>query len=518
MSSLRFKGSTRAGYVFSLQSCRSFLSKLGQMQKIVIVGAGPAGLTAGLEAVRAGHDVTIIEKDPEYVGGISRTVERDGYRFDIGGHRFFSKNGAIMDWWAAALDEDFLSVRRSSRIYYGGKFFSYPLEGRDALGKLGLWTSAMCFFSYVKAALFPIRNETSFEDWVVNRFGRKLFNTFFKTYTEKVWGVPCSEISKDWAAQRIKGFSLWQAAMAALFPGRYKKGSVKTLIDHFKYPRLGPGQLWEKVAADIRSEGGRIVMGMEVAQLLRSGERVTGLVARDSHGVDQNFEGDAFLLTMPLRDTVASLKPSLSENCAMAAKSLQYRDFLTVALVVDVEDPFDDQWIYIHEPDTKVGRVQNYRNWSSAMTPEDGRTCLGFEYFCQAGDGLWQMSDSDLVELAKRECEKIGLARASQVVKGYVVRMPKAYPLYTPDYSEKIDAIREGLRALRNLHVMGRNGMHKYNNQDHSMLTAMIAVENLDQSSPARDPWKVNSDAEYIEEKRDHEFAAGRSVPVPKGQ
>lgn len=486
------------------------------MQKIVIVGAGPAGLTAGLEAVRAGHEVTILEQDPEYVGGISRTVERDGYRFDIGGHRFFSKNDAIMKWWDEVLDEEFLSVRRSSRIYYGGKFFSYPLEARDALSKLGVWTSFLCFVSYVKAALFPIRNEVSFEDWVVNRFGRRLFNTFFKTYTEKVWGVPCTEISKDWAAQRIKGFSLWQAAKAALFPKKMTKGSVKTLIDNFKYPRLGPGQLWEKVAQDIEAAGGRIQMGMEVVRLEREGDRVTRVIAKGQDGASHGYDADSFLVTMPLRDTLLKMTPELADAATKAAASLRYRDFLTVALVVEVERPFADQWIYIHEPNTKVGRVQNYRNWSEAMTPEAGRTCLGFEYFCQEDDGLWEMDDEALVELARKECAAIGLASEDQVVKGYVVRMPKSYPLYTPDYSEKIDQIREGLSAVSNLHVMGRNGMHKYNNQDHSMLTSMIAVDNLDPRTKGRDPWMVNSDAEYIEDGESNEFSAGRAVPTPK--
>ncbi len=421
-----------------------------------------------------------------------------------------------MKWWAEILDEEFVEVRRKSRIFYNGKYFNYPLEAIDALGKLGVVGSAACFLSYIKALLLPSMEEKNFEDWVVNRFGRRLFNTFFKTYTEKVWGVPCDQISKDWAAQRIKGFSLWEAIKSALFPQSREGGKVKTLIDRFKYPRLGPGQLWEKVAARIESGGGEILLGRKVVKLVHAASEVTDLVCELENGELERIVADHFIVTMPLQETVLSLTPCVEPGAIEAARSLCYRDFLTVALVVEGESTFDDQWIYIHNPEVKVGRVQNFRNWSEDLVPEGGRTCLGFEYFCQEKDKTWDSSDAELVELARKECIQIGLASEAQIVRGYVVRMPKAYPLYTPDYAERIGAIKEALAPIRNLSVVGRNGMHKYNNQDHSMLTAMIAIENL--STPReiqRDPWNVNSDAEYIEGAGVDSFESGRQVPMP---
>jgi len=479
-------------------------------RSVVIVGAGPAGLTAGYEAVAAGWNVTVLEKDTEYLGGISRTVCAHGYRFDIGGHRFFSKSTEITRWWKERLPDDFIQVRRMSRIYYRGRFFDYPLKPWNALSNLGFLTSLACVASYLWVRLFPTKPERSFEDWVSNRFGKKLFRIFFKTYTEKVWGIPTTELSADWAAQRIKGLSLFKAVLNA-FKGKPEGPAViKTLIDTFSYPRLGPGQMWTKTAADIQAGGGAIVMDSKVTRIRHAEGRVTGIESVSSKGTTLSHTGDHYILSMPLRETVQAFDPPLSQVAQEAAGRLRYRDFLTVALVVEGDNPFPDNWIYIHEPEVKLGRIQNFKNWSEAMIGRPGTTCLGLEYFCFEGDGLWTASDSDLIELGKRELGILGLVEPSRVVEGHVVRVEKAYPVYDPGYQEALGVIRTELKDFKNLHVVGRNGMHKYNNQDHSMMTAILAVRNL--QGGAFDLWNVNSDAEYHEEGA-AEDSTGRQTP-----
>jgi protoporphyrinogen oxidase len=480
-------------------------------RRLVIVGAGPAGLTAGFDAVQAGWDVTVLEKDPSYVGGISRTVCHDGYRFDIGGHRFFSKSPEVTRWWADRLPGDFIQVRRMSRIYYRGKFFDYPLKPWNALSNLGLFTSIACVVSYGWARLFPTKPEKSLEDWVSNRFGRRLFSIFFKTYTEKVWGIPTSELSADWAAQRIKGLSLSKAVLNA-FRRKGPEGAavIKTLIDTFSYPRLGPGQMWEKTAADIRALGGRVDLGSKVTKIRHDGTRVIAVEATNPGRGTRSIEADQFIISMPLQETVLALDPPASTKAVEAAKHLRYRDFLTVALVVEGENPFPDNWIYIHEPNVKLGRIQNFKNWSEAMIGRPGTTCLGLEYFCFEGDGLWSLPDAELIELGKRELNQLGLLKSGRVTGGSVVRVEKAYPVYNPGYQSNLDIIRQDLAALSNLTVVGRNGMHKYNNQDHSMMTAMLAVKNLDGGK--FNLWNVNGDAEYHEEGEAND-RTGRQVP-----
>jgi protoporphyrinogen oxidase len=378
---------------------------------VAIIGAGPAGLTSAYVLSRAGVPVTVLEADPNLVGGISRTVEYrspaaggKGFRFDIGGHRFFSKSKEVEDLWSELLADDMLVRPRSSRILYGGKFYSYPLKAAEALNNLGIIEAARCVASYGYARLFPVVNPRSFEDWVSNQFGRRLFGIFFKTYTEKVWGMSCKEISADWAAQRIKGLSLSTAIWNALFPPREQKDrskQIKTLIGSFRYPRLGPGMMWDAAARKTREQGGDVRMGCRVTGLEKlPADRGWRVDFTDSTGRPDAIEAEHVISSAPLRELVRGLSPAPPADVLAAAAALKYRDFLTVALIVRPSLSFDDNWIYIHEPGVKVGRVQNFRSWSPELVPDPALACYGLEYFCFEGDGLWSMSDADLVALA----------------------------------------------------------------------------------------------------------------------
>ncbi len=467
-------------------------------RNVIIIGAGPAGLTAAYQLCKAGIPSTVLEKD-RTVGGLARTVNYKGYRFDIGGHRFFTKVGVVEAMWHEVLGADFLHRKRLSRIYYNKRFFFYPLQASNALFSLGLWNSLLILLSYLKAQLFPQLPEETFEQWVSNRFGRRLYEIFFKTYTEKVWGIPCSEITAEWAAQRIKGLSLLTALKNALIGQntRDKGGVIKTLIDAFDYPRLGPGMMWETVAQTVERKGGAIYRGAEVEKILWTDNRVEAVeVERD--GKRELVSGTDFISSMPIRELIQKFSPAAPQKVLQAAMNLNYRDFLTVALIIDQPDLFPDNWVYIHDPDVKVGRIQNFKNWSPDMVPDSSKTCLGMEYFCFEGDGLWTMSDEDLIALAKREVEALGLCQAADVVDGTVVRMPKAYPVYDSTYRGSLEVIRQFINGIENLQLVGRNGMHKYNNQDHSMLTAMLAVENI--MGAKYDLWQVNVEKEYHEE------------------
>ncbi|HZT17293.1 MAG TPA: NAD(P)/FAD-dependent oxidoreductase [Gaiellaceae bacterium] len=460
-------------------------------QSMLVLGGGPAGLTAGYLLGKAGRDVVVLEAEDQ-VGGLAKTVERDGYRFDLGGHRFFTKSVEVDALWHEILADELLLRPRMSRIYWNNRYLDYPLRGPDVIRKLGPVELARCMSSYLRAAVKPNKVDNSLEDWVTNRFGRRLFELFFKTYNEKVWGAPASEIRAEWAAQRIRGLSFVSAARAAFFGN--KGNRVKSLISEFNYPRYGPGQMWEAMASAIAEQGGEVRLQAPVERIELAGGRVVEIEA----GGELYELPDAVISSLPLREVVEMTHPHPAREVLDAARGLRYRDFLTVALVVDGEDLFPDNWIYVHEPRVRVGRIQNYRSWSPWMVPDPAKACVGLEYFCFAGDELWTMSDDDLVELAASELEQLGLAPREKVERGFVSRVPKAYPIYDSNYAGRVQTIRRWLDTIENLQQVGRNGLHRYNNSDHSMLTAMRAVDNL-LAGGHHDIWEVNVESVYHE-------------------
>jgi protoporphyrinogen oxidase len=478
------------------------------MAECVVIGAGPAGLTAAWELAKHGRTSIVFEQDPD-VGGLSRTCRYRGYRFDIGGHRFFTKVPYVQSLWRELLGPELLERPRLSRIHYRGRFFTYPLRPVEALLGLGPLEAVRIGASYLRARLAPSREERSFEQWVSNRFGRRLFEIFFETYTEKVWGIPCHELSADWAAQRIKNLDLAAAVRNALLGSVGHRGPVPTtLIERFHYPRLGPGQMWEACAERLERVGTRVVLGARIERLRHHGGRVERVVVRDASGAHSELEAAHVLCSMPVRDLVRALDPVPPREVVEAAERLRYRDFLTVALVVDRAELFPDQWIYVHSAEVRVGRIQNYKNWSPDMVPDPGRTALGLEYFVHEGDELWSMPDAELVALAARECAALGVARPEEIVDGAVVRVTKAYPVYDGGYQDSIATIRRFLEGLGNLQLIGRNGQHRYNNQDHSMLTGVYAARNV--LGDRYDVWDVNVEADYHEEGR----VVDREVPT----
>ncbi len=460
-------------------------------QTTLVLGGGPAGLTAGYLLGQANRSALVFEAEDQ-VGGIAKTVERDGYRFDLGGHRFFTKSIEVDTLWHEVLGDEFLRRPRMSRIYWNNRYLDYPLRGPDVIRKLGPIELARCMASYGRAALRRNKVDDSLEDWVSNRFGRRLFELFFKSYTEKVWGVPTTEIRAEWAAQRIKGLSFFSAAKAAFFGNKDNK--VKSLISEFNYPRFGPGQMWEAMRGAIEEQGGEVRLDARVDSMELIDNRIARVVVDG-----ETFESpEAVISSLPLGEVVEMISPAAPAEVRDAARGLRYRDFLTVALVLDGADPFPDNWIYIHEPSVRVGRIQNFRSWSPWMVPDPDKACVGLEYFCFAGDDLWTMDDDALVALAASELERLRLAPAERMVRGYAIRVPKAYPIYDADYAERVETIRTWLDQIENLQQVGRNGLHRYNNSDHSMLTAMRAVDNL-LTGAHHDIWAVNAESVYHE-------------------
>lgn len=461
--------------------------------KVVILGAGPAGLTAAYECCKRGLMPVVLEKDSE-VGGISKTVNYKNFLFDLGGHRFFTKYDEVKKIWFEILGDELLLRPRLSRIYYNHKFYYYPLRPLNALGNLGLKNSFLVVLSYISSQIRPYREVTSLEEWVSNKFGKRLFSIFFKTYTEKVWGVSCQEILADWAAQRIKSLNLGKAILNSFRLTR--KGKITTLIDEFYYPRKGPGQMWNKASQLVKAQGGKVLLNSRVVRVNRKGNTIVSVSVQSEDSL-REIQADYFLSSLPLRELVKFIWPPAPDYILQAAERLRYRDFFTVGLMINKKDIFPDNWIYIHSPEVLVGRIQNFKNWSPHMVPDPSVTTLGLEYFCFEKDEIWKWEDRRLISLATQEAAKLRFALEEEVFDGLVIRSPKTYPVYDPGYKERVQLIKSYLESLENFQTIGRNGLHRYNNQDHSMMTAILAVRNIFGSNFSL--WNVNIDDEYHE-------------------
>jgi protoporphyrinogen oxidase len=472
----------------------------------VIIGGGPAGLSAAFELKRIDPvaPVTVLEGS-SYFGGIARTETYKGFRFDIGGHRFFTKVPEVEQMWREVLGDEFLRRPRLSRIYYRGRYFDYPLKPLNALRQIGLYETVRIMLSYIKWKVRPHKQEDTFEQWVMNRFGGRLYMHFFASYTEKVWGISPRDIQAEWAAQRIKSLSLSKAVINAL----WGSNDTVSLIEEFDYPRKGPGMMWEWTADRIREKGGAVELNSYVTGVHREDNRITAVSVRTPEG-ERRIPADNVINSMDLRTLIGCITPPPPKAVTDAANVLRFRDFILVALVLDKPDPFPDNWIYIHSADVKVGRIQNFRAWSRDMVPNDRQASIGMEYFCWEGDELWNSDDKDLVALAAEELERLGLARREDVVDGTVVRQQKAYPIYDTQYRAALDVIVEWLGTLENFQTVGRNGQHRYNNQDHSMLTGILAARNI--AGEHHDVWEVNVDRAYHEQ---FERSRDEAEPAP---
>lgn len=463
--------------------------------KPVIIGGGPAGLAAAHSLGERNIPVVVLEKEAQ-VGGLCKTIEYKGFRCDIGGHRFFTKNKEVQTLWNRTLGDDFLVRPRLSRIYYRGKFFYYPLKISNALQGLGLYESMRLVFSYCKFRLFPVTPEKTFEDWVTNRFGQVLYSIFFKTYTEKVWGIPCTQLSADWAAQRIRNLSLFRALLNAMGVGRNRK--VASLIEQFHYPPLGPGQMYETMTDRIKRLGGKVRNNQEVVEIQHAQGQVTAVSSLEAGGKNIWPASHCFS-SMPITELVQKMWPPAPEMVIKAVMSLRYRSIITVNLLLNRPAPLPDNWIYLHAPEVKAARLQLFQNWSPFMVPADGRGSISLEFFCFEGDELWQMTDAALIRLAKEDLMRLGVVDVSEVFDGFVVRYAKAYPIYEDDYYKHLHIIKDWLSQFSNLYCIGRYGQFRYNNMDHSIMTAFLAVRRM--LGDDVDPWSVNAEAEYLEEK-----------------
>lgn len=462
-------------------------------KETVVIGAGPAGLAAANQLIEQGNRPLVLEKTTK-VGGISRTEEYKGYGFDIGGHRFFTKNDEINKLWQGLMGEDFIKVSRISRIFYRDRFFSYPIGLLNVIQNLGIIESLLIVLSFLKSKISPFIEENTFEQWVSNRFGTRLFQTFFKTYTEKIWGIPCNQIQANWAAQRIKGLSLVEAVINAMF-GRLKS---KSLIEEFDYPVKGPGMMWERFQKTIEVNGGEIRFEAKVKALEMSGNRIKS-VLYTKNGSEKSIQPEHLVSSLPITKLIQIMHPLVPENVLKASQGLSYRSFIIVMLIVDQKELFPDQWIYIHDPEIRTGRIQNFKNWSAALVPHLDKTSVGMEFFCDKDDETWKMTDEELSELATKELDQLGLAPFEKVIDSYVVRQPEAYPVYDSEYDKSLAVIKEFIEGVENLQTIGRNGMHRYNNMDHSMLTGILAAKNIAGSS--FDLWSINEENEYLESK-----------------
>jgi protoporphyrinogen oxidase len=447
-----------------------------------IIGAGPAGLSAAYRLIRNGVRPLVLERSDK-VGGLARTECYKGYRFDIGGHRFFTDVEEVHLLWQQMLGSQFIRVPRKSRIYHHGRFFKYPLDTLNVLFNLGAVESLRVLLSYLEAHLWPHPEERTFSQWVTNRFGKRLYETFFKTYTEKVWGIPCEEIQAEWAEQRISGLS-FKTALPSLF---FAQNNLKTLIKEFHYPLLGPGMMWERFQQLIEKDGGQVRLNTEVIRANHRKSSVYSLTVRSGEEVT-DIPSEVFVSSMPLAELVKLLHPPLPAKVVEAAGKLSYRAFVLVGLILDRKDLFADNWIYVHSQEVKVGRIQNYKNWSAARVPDPATTSLGMEYFCSKGDPVWTMPDRELIRLAARELEMLGLASASAVKDGLVFRQSHAYPVYDSEYCIHLATIRGCLETFTNLQTIGRSGVHRYNNMDHSMLMGIHAAENI--LGASHNPWE----------------------------
>ncbi len=463
-------------------------------RQVVIIGGGPAGLSAAYELLKQGARAIVVEKQ-DLVGGIACTRQYKNFYFDMGGHRFFTKSQEVAKIWREVLGQDFLRRPRVSRIFYNRTFFDYPPKARNVLKGLGLFESVRIILSFLHSRLFPLTRLDTFDQWVTHHFGRRFFKTFFETYTEKVWGVRCTELKAEWAAQRIKGLSLKVAILSMV---SNPKTTIKSLIEEFDYPRRGPGMMWDAVKTRVEQGGGQVRLNTDVIRIQRIENRITHLVVC-RHGKEEVIQGTNFISSMPLTEFIKKLDPPPPVSITEAAHSLRYRDFITVCLVVNSPNLFPDNWIYIHDPEVQVGRIQNFKNWSPDMVPDPAKSSLGMEYFCNEGDELWCMTDSELIALAKREIKQLSLARSEDVEDGCVFRVPKAYPIYDSEYSDHLTILKEYFDNLENCQTVGRNGLHRYNNQDHSMLTGILAVRNIFQEQ-RNDLWEVNAEQAYHEE------------------